>query len=193
MARAMTLSYVVPVATLVALHLVQAQPSARLPRIGFLGVGSASATAPLSEAFRKGLHELGYIEGQNILVEYRHAEGREDRIPHLVSELVRQNVDLLVVGSLSGQLAAKQATSTIPIVMPQSNDPVGQRLINSLARPGGNVTGLTTISEELMGKRLELFKEAVPRISRVAVLSGGSRPGPFTEVEATARHLSMRV
>ncbi len=171
----------------------EAQQPKKIPQIGFFGIGSPSATAPLAGAFRQGLNQLGYVEAKNIQIEYRYAQGQVARVPALIDELVRLKVDVLVIGSLSGQQAAKKATSTISIVMAQSNDPVRDGLIASLARPGGNITGLTTITDELSGKRLELFKEAVPRVSRVAVLWGGSGLVPATEIESTARALGIQI
>ena len=123
-----------------------------------------------SRAFRQGLRDLGYIEGKNILVEYRYIEGKRDRIPGLVAELVQLKVDVLVSGTLPAIRAAKQATKTIPIVMVTTMDPVATGLVDSLARPGGNITGLTRLTRDLSGKRLELLKEVVPGISRVGVL-----------------------
>ena len=149
----------------------EAQQPKKVPRIGYLSPsGDPSTPRPPVEAFRQGLRELGYIEGKNILVEYRYAEGKQDRIPSLVAELVQLKVDVLVVTSLPAIRAAKQATKTIPIVMVTTVDPVATGLVVSLARPGGNITGLTRLTRELSGKRLELLKEAVPRISHVGVL-----------------------
>ncbi len=145
-----------------------AQQPARLPRIGVLYLGSPGPT-PLVEAFQQGLHELGYVEGQNILIEWRYGEDRVDRFPDLAAELVRLNVDLIVVSGAAAQ-AAKQATGSIPIVVAVTGDLVGTGLAASLAHPGGNVTGLTTLAPELIGKRLELVKQAVPGLSRLAVL-----------------------
>ena len=130
---------------------------------------------PTVEAFRQGLRDLGYIERKNILVEYRYAEGNLDRLPGLLAELVQLNPDVLVVESLTGIHAAKQATKTIPIVIATTQDPVATGIVDSLARPGGNITGVTTMSRELSGKRLELLKEVIPGISRVGVLSGNPR------------------
>ena len=149
---------------------------ARVPRVGYLGNSSASLETDLLEAFRRGLLELGYTEGQNIIIEYRWAEGRYDRFPALVSDLVRIKVDAIVTAGTPGALAAKQATKTIPIVMAVAGDAVGAGLVDSLARPGGNVTGSTTIVQELEGKRLELLKEVVPRLSRVAFLANPTNP-----------------
>src|SRR5712691_3713718 len=148
----------------------QVQPPPKVPRLGFLG---PSADHPLAEAFRQGLRELGWVEGQNIAIEYRPSEGRSERLPHLAAELVRLPVDVLVAGAGNqGALAAKQATDTIPIVFTGGGgDPVGAGLVASLARPGGNVTGLASLAgTELWGKQLDLLKEAVPGISRVGFL-----------------------
>jgi len=148
-----------------------AQQPAKIPRVGFLsGSGNPNTPGPQLEAFRRGLQELGYIEGKNILVEYRYVEGRVDRIPSLVVELMQLKVDVFISGNLVAIRAAKQATSTIPIVMVTTADPVTAGLIDSLARPGGNITGLSRLNRDLRGKRLELLKEVVPWISRVGVL-----------------------
>jgi putative ABC transport system substrate-binding protein len=147
----------------------QAQRSARVPRIGYLSVGPSGAS-PLVDAFRQGLREHGYVEGQSIAVEYRFGEERTERLSEFAAELVRLPVDVIVARGAPAQLAAKQATSTIPIVFPVSGNPVELGLVDSLARPGGNLTGLTNISQRLSSKRLELLKEAVPRVARVAVL-----------------------
>ena len=151
---------------------VEAQHSAKVPRIGYLSALDPASESTRSEAFRQALRELGYIEGQNIAIEYRYMEGKRDRFPELATELVRLKVDVIVVQGGEPQLrAAMNATETIPIIMGgQGSDPVAAGLIDSLARPGSNVTGLTILNTELSGKRLELFKEAVPKLSRVAVL-----------------------
>ena len=150
----------------------QAQQPKKVPRIGYLSSFDPATESARSEAIRLALRELGYIEGQNIATEYRYAEGKLDRFPELAAELVRLKVDIIVAAGGAGLLrAAKNATKTIPIVMVgQGIDPVEAGLVESLARPGGNVTGLTILSRELGGKRLELLKEAVPKIARVAVL-----------------------
>jgi putative ABC transport system substrate-binding protein len=149
-----------------------AQQAGKVPRIGFLGVTSASDRPPLLDAFRKRLRELGWVEGQNIVIDYRFAEGRLDRLPDLAAELVRLKVDVIVSLGTQGVTAAKSATGTIPIVMIAVRDPVGTGLIASLARPGGNVTGVSgTAGLEWVAKQLELLKETVPRIRRVAILS----------------------
>ena len=145
----------------------EAQSARKVYRIGFLGSGRPVAPAPLVE----GLRELGWVEGQNIAIEYRFAEGRFDRLPDLVAELVRLRVDIIVAGATPGVAAAKNATETIPIVMISGGDPVGLGLVASLARPGGNVTGLSfDVGLQILGKQLELIKEIVPQVRRVAVL-----------------------
>src|SRR5262245_39887624 len=158
--------------------LAEAQQPGKVPRIGYLSALDPASESTRSEGFRKALRELGYIEGQNIAVEFRYMEGKRDRIPELAAELVRLKVDVIVVQAGDAQIrAAMNATETIPIIMGgQGSDPVAAGLINSLARPGGNVTGLTTLNTELSGKRLELFKEAVPKLSRVAVLYDPASP-----------------
>jgi len=162
--------------SILAAPLVAEAQQARVPRLGYLGNSSPSLEEDLLAAFRQGLHELGYTEGQNIIIEYRWAGGRYDRFPALVSDLVRIKVDAIVTAGTPGALAAKQATKTIPIVMAVAGDAVGAGLVASLARPGGNVTGSTTIVQELEGKRLELLKEVVPGLSRVAFLANPTNP-----------------
>ena len=180
---------------------VEAQQPAKVPRIGFLITGSPESpeTRVVLDAFRQGLRERGYVEGQNIVVEYRAAEGKIERFLGLVTELVRLKVDLIVAGNTAAARAAQQATSIIPIVAPTMGDPVGDGLVASLARPGGNITGLTFLGPELVPKRLELLKEAVPTVSRVAALW---HPGFFSErttrdmlkeTEAAARTLGVQL
>jgi putative ABC transport system substrate-binding protein len=154
----------------------EAQQPTKIPRIGFLNAVSPSAVSVRIEAFRQGLRELGYVEGKNMVIEYRYAEGKLDRLPALAAELVRLKVDIIVSAGPQSTRAAKEATVTIPIVMGFDNDPVGSGLVASLARPGGNITGLSTLSPEISGKQLELLKEMVPKLSRVALLgfSGGA-------------------
>ena len=154
------------------------------------------ASGPSHEAFRQQLHELGYVEGQNIVIEYRFAEWRAERLADFAAELVRLKVDVIVSGGTPGPLAAKRATSTIPIVMAAAGDPVGTGLVANLGRPEGNITGLSNLSEELTGKRLQLVKEVVPGISRVAVLWNAGNPISmivFKHTEAAARTLGMQV
>jgi putative tryptophan/tyrosine transport system substrate-binding protein len=163
---------------------VQAQP-AKVPRIGFLAAVSLSANSVRLEAFRQGLRELGYVEGKNIVIEWRYADGKLDRLPALAAELVRLNVDIIVSGGSTATRPAKEATNTIPIVMAQDTDPVGNGFVASLARPGGNITGLATLAPELSGKQLELMKEIVPRLSRVAVLGTSTRSGNAQSLKET--------
>jgi ABC-type uncharacterized transport system substrate-binding protein len=193
--KAKILAYVLSALILTTIHLAEAQQPAKVARIGYLsgfGDSYAGVLGPQVEAFRQGLRELGYVEGKNIVFENRYIEGKLDHIPSLVAELVRLKVDVLVLPSPPAIRAAKQATSTIPIVMVTTEDPVAAGLVDSLARPGGNITGLTRLTRELSGKRLELLKEAVPTITRVGVLwnGDGSRIG-FKEYEAVARALKI--
>jgi putative ABC transport system substrate-binding protein len=154
----------------------QAQQYAKIPRIGLLSsAGDPRIPGPQIETFRQGLRDLGYTEGKNILIEYRYAEGKLDRLPNLVAELIQLKVDVLVATALVAVRAAKEATKTIPIVMVILSDPVATGIIDSLARPGGNITGLTRLTRELSGKRLELLQEAVPGIARAGVLLGYER------------------
>ena len=164
---------------------VAAQQPKKVPRIGYLSPFDPATESTRAEAIRLALRELGYIEGQNIAIEYRYAEGKLDRFPELAAELVRLKVDIIVVaGGGTPILAAKNATKTIPIVMAgRGLDPVEAGLVESLARPGGNVTGITNLTRELGGKRLELFKEAVPKLARVAVLYDPANPKSVREVK----------
>ncbi len=171
------------------------QPAARMHRIGFLGPTSAAGIASRLKAFRVGLRELGYVEGKNLVIEFRWAEGKYDRLPELAAELVRLNVDLIVTAGTPGVRAAKQATTTIPIVMASSGDPVASGLVTSLARPGGNITGSTYFGPELNAKRVELLKEAVPRVTQVAYLRNFDNSGltgpSLRAVEITAKSLKI--
>ena len=153
-----------------------AQQVTKVCRIGFLHPGSALPEPASLETLRQGMRELGYVEGQNLVMEYRYAEGREERLPDLAAELVRLNVEVIVAGGTSATRAAQHATRTIPIVMTGTNDPVGAGFVASLARPEGNITGLSFLGAELPGKRLELLKEAVPQSTRVAVLANPASP-----------------
>jgi len=174
----------------------QAQQAKKVPRIGFLWGSTPDAEKNRLAAFKQGLRDLGYVEGKNILVEYRYAEGKLDRSPSLVAELVQLKVDVIVVTFLPGTRAAKEATKTIPIVIVSFVDPVAAGLVDSLAHPGGNITGLATLARDLSGKRLELLKEVVPKISRVGVIWDANAPGPaiaFKEYEAAARSLKMQL
>ena len=174
----------------------QAQQPANMPRIGYLAGVDPTTAEPLVQAFRQGLRDHGYIEGKNILVEYRYAEGRADRVQSLVSELVQLKVDVLVLLTLPSVRAAKEATKTIPIVMVLAVDPVETGLVDTLARPGGNITGIATLQRELSGKRLELLKEVVPAMSRVAVLRDANAPGSamgVKEYETAGRALKLQL
>ena len=169
-----------------------AQQPKKIPLIGIIASGSAAESRSV-EAFRNGLRELGYIEGQNIVIEYRQAEGQAERLPELAAELVQLKVDV-IVGNLAAIRGARQASSTIPMVMVATPDPVAAGLIASLARPGGNITGLSGLGSELHGKRLELLKEAVPRIARVGVLwSPGQQEQQMKKIEAVAKALGIRI
>ena len=192
----LTLVLALALGTLAAPLPADAQQPAKISRIGILRPGAPPD--PLVEAFRQGLHELGYAEGRDIIIEYRWAEGKEERLTDLAAELVRLKVDVIVVSATRGPLAAKQATTTIPIVMAASGDPVAAGLVASLARPGGNVTGLSVISPELSGKRLELLKGVVPKLSRVAVLWDADPGNPFPrlvlkEMEIAAAALRVQL
>ena len=177
----------------------EAQQPKKVPRIGYLSASDPASESARSEAIRLALRELGYIEGQNIAIEYRYAEGKRDRLPELAAELVRLKVDIIVVaGGDTAIRAAKNATKTIPIVMVGAGaDPVEAGLVESLARPGGNVTGITNLARELGGKRLELLKEAVPKLARVAVLYDPAIPASVREVKevlpVAARALGLTI
>jgi putative ABC transport system substrate-binding protein len=181
--------------TLASVQIAHAQQPAKVPRIGYVsGTGDLSNPGANTEAFRQGLRDLGYIEGKNILVEYRYAEGKLDPIPSIVAELVQLKVDVVVAAPLPAIRAAKQATKTIPIVMGTSQDPVATWLVDSLARPGGNITGLTRLTRDLSGKRLELLKEMVSGISRVGVLVDANTTGPgFKDYETAASALKIQL
>jgi putative ABC transport system substrate-binding protein len=155
----------------------EAQQPKKIPRIGFLSGISPSSNSARIGAFRQGLRELGYVEGKDIVIEWQSAEGKLDRLPALAAELVRLKVDVIVTGGPAATRPAKEAAVTIPIIMAQDTDPVGNGFVASLARPGGNITGLSTLSPELSGKQLELLKEIVPRLSRVVVIGSSTRPG----------------
>jgi putative ABC transport system substrate-binding protein len=155
--------------------LVEAQQTRKVPRIAYLS--SSSIISSNTEAFQQGLRDPGYIEGKNIVIEWRFADGNRDRLRALAAELVRLKVDVIVASGGGDTRAAKEVTSTIPIVMAQTDDPVASGFVVSLARPGGNITGLSTLSPELSGKRLEILKEVVPKLYRVAVFGTSSSPG----------------
>jgi ABC-type uncharacterized transport system substrate-binding protein len=178
---------------LTVLFRVEAQERAKVWRIGYLQTGPATGTR-YRDAFRQGLRDIGYVEGQNVVIEFRYADGRPDRLDGLAAELVRLKVDVIVTTGTQPTTAAKRATSVTPIVMALSGDAVGTGLVSSLARPGGNVTGLTYIATELAGKRLEVLKEILPRLSRVAVLWNPEDPPrllEYKEAESAAKTLGL--
>jgi putative ABC transport system substrate-binding protein len=175
---------------------VEAQQPTKVPRVGFLSAVSSSSIAGRYEAFRHGLRELGYLERQNIVIDSRYADGKLDRLTELATELVRFNVDVLITTGPTSTRAAKQASVTIPIVMAQDADPVGSGFTASLARPGGNITGLSTLAPELSGKQMEILKEILPRLSRVAVVGTSTQPGnaqSFKETEHAARTFGVQL
>ena len=174
----------------------EAQQAAKMPRIGFLGNSTAALEANLVGPFREGLRDLGYVEGQNIRIEYRWAEGQYERFPALIAELIALKVDVIVTAGTPAALAVKKATTSIPLVMAAVGDPIGVGLVASLARPGGNVTGLSAIAPELEGKRLELLREVVPKLSHIAVLWNPDNPflaGSLKETRAAAQVLGIKV
>jgi putative tryptophan/tyrosine transport system substrate-binding protein len=176
----------------------EAQQTGKVPRIGFLDSSTASSSTLLVEAFRQELSKLGWIEGKNITIEYRFAEQKPERMSDLAAELVRLKVDLIVVSGIGVALAAKKATTTIPIVMTRAGDPVALGLVANLARPGGNITGVSTLSFDLVTKRLEVLKDAVPKLARVGVLSpppllAGSDPAVLKELRPAAVALKLKL
>jgi putative ABC transport system substrate-binding protein len=174
----------------------QAQQAGKVYRVGFLGNSTAALEANLVGPFREGLRDLGYVEGRNVLIEYRWAEGKYERFPALIAELAALKVDVIVAAGTPAALAVKKATTSIPLVMVAVGDPVGVGLVASLARPGGNITGLTSIAAELEGKRLELLREVIPKLSYIAVLWNPASPFSVVaekEVQAAAQVLRMRV
>jgi putative tryptophan/tyrosine transport system substrate-binding protein len=175
---------------------VEAQQPGKVARIGFLDPSTAAGIAGLLEVFRQELHKLGWIEGKNITIEYRFAEHKNERLPELATDLVRLKVDLIVVAATPPALAAKAATTTIPIVVANAADPVGAGLVASLARPGGNVTGLSSLSPELGTKRLEILKDAVPKLARVGLLrasTGGIFGAQLKELRPAAVALKIKL
>ena len=173
-----------------------AQQPKKVPRIAYLSATSPSVNPTRIEAFRQGLRELGYVEGKNIIIEWRYAEGKLDRVGELAADLVRLKVDVIVTGGPTITPIVKEATTTIPIVMGYDNDPVGSGFVASLARPGGNITGLSALFPELSGKRLELLKEIIPKLSRAAVIGTSTQPGnpqALREVELAAGALKVQL
>src|SRR5262245_21257658 len=193
--KARILVYAVPALLLATIQFAEAQQPGKIFRIGFLDNSTASGSAVLVDAFRQELSKLGWIEGKNITIEYRFTEQKNERLPELAAELVRLKVDLIVVTSTAPALAAKSVTVTVPIVMTLSADPVGAGLVASLARPGGNITGNSTLATEVNGKRLEILKDAVPKLARVGFL-GASSPGgllQLKELKSAALALKLKL
>ena len=183
-------------ALLVGFGVAEAQQPTKILRIGFLAAATPATAAHLLEAFKQGLHEHGYVEGKNTVLELRFGEGKAEQFPILAAELVRLKVDVIVALTNPVIDAVRQATQTIPIIMPAASDPVGAGFVASLARPGGNITGLTGYSPELNGKRLEILKEAFPKLSRVALLLSPNFPGStldLKETQSAARSLGLRI
>ena len=196
MKKAGVLSIVFVVILLAVAVIAEAQQSTKIPRIGFLAAATPATAAHLVEAFKQGLRQHGYVEGQNVVLELRFGEGKAEQFPVLAAELVRLKVDVIVALTNPVIDAVRQATQTIPIVMPAASDPVGAGFVASLARPGGNITGLTGYSPELNGKRLEHLKEAFSKLSRVALLLSPNFPGSaldLKETESAARSLGLRI
>jgi putative ABC transport system substrate-binding protein len=188
------LSWLLTTVLLTTSSLADAQQPTKIPRIGFLVVPQRSFFSTRLETFRQGLRGLGYVEGTNVIIEYRYADGKLDLLPALASELVQLKVDVMVTSSVAGVLAAKTAAGTIPIVFAAVSDPVGTGLVASLARPGGNVTGLSIFAPELSGKRLELLKEAFPKVTRVVILWNPTSDSlSFTEMQAAAKVLGVQL
>ena len=188
--------FLIVVATVAQGVSAEAQQPTKVARVGYLSGASLSAIRERIEALRQGLRELGYVEGKNIVIEYRWAEGKPDRLPDLAAELVRLKVDIIVSAGPAVTPHFKEATKTIPIVMAQDNDPVGNGFVASLARPGGNITGLATLARELSGKQQELLKEIIPKLSRVAVLGSSIEPGnsqTLKEIELAAEALKVKI
>jgi putative ABC transport system substrate-binding protein len=176
--------------------IADAQPLTKLSRIGFLNAGSPATSPARQEVFRQGLRDLGYVEGKNIVIEWRYADGKPDRLPAIAADLVRLKVDVIVTGGGISTRSAKDATVTIPIVMTQDIDPVGNGFVASLARPGGNITGLSTLAPEISGKQMELLKEIVPKFARVSVLGTTTNPGTaqaLKETELAARAFKVQL
>jgi len=189
--RAKILVYAIPALILTTIHLAQAQQPKKVPRIGYLTSSGRSSF----EAFSTALHQLGYVEGKSVIFEFRTTENTAQLQPELAAELVQLKVDAIVAVGAGATIAAKNATSTIPIVMSEVNDPIALGFVASLAHPGGNITGMSNLSPELSGKRLELLKEVVPRASRIAVLAyrGEAMRSSIKETEVAAQSLRLQV
>src|SRR5258705_8917478 len=170
---------------LTTVSISKGQPQNKVAQIGYLDARSSLSDALRTEAFRQGLRTLGYVDGKNVVIEYRYAEGNLDRLPALAAELVRLKVDVIVTGGATVTRAVMKATTTIPIIMAQDPDPVGNGFVASLARPGGNITGLSSLTADLSGKRLELLKEILPKLARLAVLGTSASPGMAQQLRET--------
>ena len=175
--RAKIFVYALPVLILATIHVAQAQQPKKVPRVAYFSAGSASSQASRLNGFKQGLQKLGYTDGKDIVIEQRYAEGKLDRVATLAAELVSLKLEIIVTGGPAATRSAKEATATIPIVMGFDYDPVGSGVVASLARPGGNVTGLSSLAPEISGKQLELLKEVLPGLSRVALLGNSAEPG----------------
>jgi putative tryptophan/tyrosine transport system substrate-binding protein len=178
------------------LSVAQAQQPTKVPRIGLLSSLSPANVSARMDTFRQGLRELGYVEGKNIIIEYRYADGKLDRLPELAAELVHLKVDVIVTGGPAVNRSAKEATAIIPIVISFDNDPVGNGYVASLARPGGNITGLSTLAPEISGKQMELLKEVIPKLSSVAVFGNSIQPGnpqALKETELAAKAFKVQL
>ncbi len=189
-------AFIVAIVIGLATHPAAAQQPGNIPRIGYLDANPISDGMARSEAFRRGLRELGYVEGKNIIIVWRSAEGKRDRLPDLAAELVRLGVDIIVTAGASTTRAAKKATSEIPIVIAQHSDPVGAGFVASLARPGGNITGLSTLAPEISSKQIQLLKDINPKLSRVSVIGTSTRPGnaqALGEIERAAEALGVEI
>jgi ABC-type uncharacterized transport system substrate-binding protein len=196
MKKAAAPSFVVAVILLAVAAIAEAQQPKKVPRIGYLAIVPLSALAPRTDAFRQGLRDLGYMDGKNTIVELRSSNGNRDRLPALAAELVSLKVDVIVTAGGGVTRVAKEATSTIPIVMAQDSDPVANGFVASLARPGGNITGLSNLSSDLVGKRLELLKEVVPKLSRLAVFGTSNNldnTRELKEIENTAAAFGVKL
>jgi putative ABC transport system substrate-binding protein len=185
MRKAALLSILIVVVQLAVEVIAEAQQPKKVPRVGYLTGATPDGISVRTEAFRQGLRELGYSEGENIVIEYRYADLKSDRLSALAAELVRLKVDIIITAGPPATRAATEATSTIPVVMAADTDPVASGFVASLARPGGNITGLSTLAPEISGKQLKLLKEVVPRLSRVAVFGTSTRPGTAQSLKET--------
>jgi putative tryptophan/tyrosine transport system substrate-binding protein len=185
MKKAILLSILVVAAQLAVAVIAEAQQPGKIPRIGFQTDAPYSTLTARIEGFRQGLRELGYIEGKNIIIEWRSAEGKPERRSEIATELIRLNVDVIVSGGATITRTLREATSTVPIVMGQDTDPVGNGFVASLAKPGGNITGLAALAPETSGKQLEVLKEIMPKLSRVAVIGNSTNPGDAQTLRET--------